>query len=149
MSRETKFPRCADIKSLFLLFDTVACALEWIREIRLWQIIKRSEAVLARVSERRLLRERFAIGEASTKYHRNRGGLAGSNPHRVPLAHDEWVDGRTEATKKKNLNRSVLREFRAMREYPCALPLVSELPDGYGTDANPHRVPLGRGEWVR
>ena len=45
-------------------------------QARKMQIIKRSEAVLARVSERRLLRERFAIGEASTKYHRNRGGLA-------------------------------------------------------------------------
>ena len=94
------------------------------REFRLRQIIKRSEAVLARVSERRLLRERFAIGEASTKYHRNRGGLARSNPHRAPKAHDEWVDGRTEATKKR-AHRSVLREFRAKREYLCALPPVA------------------------
>ena len=56
-----------------------------IREFRLWQIIKRSEAVLARVSERRLLRERFAIGEASTKYHRNRGGARRAIYPRLPL----------------------------------------------------------------
>ena len=36
----------------------------------------------------------------------------------------------------------------ACGEYPCALPLVSELPDGYGTDANPHRAPKAHDEWV-
>ena len=82
-----------------------------IREFRLRQIIKRSEAVLARVSERRLLREGFAIGEASTKYRRNRGG--------------------------------------ARRAIDPRLPLVSKLPDGYGTDANPHRAPKAHDEWVR
>ena len=79
-----------------------------IREFRVRQIIKRSEAVLARVSERRLLRERFAIGEASTKYHRNRGGARRAIYPRLALV------------SKLLLYLAGGWEFAAKRQYLCS-----------------------------